>query len=561
MPKPWAEWRVRAPKSQPLFREYLHHAFDAGFGSLLDVEDFSIGPQDALVVVDMQCDFLPVDELNPYGGSFAVEEGGSILPLIVRLMEHFGERGAVVVATRDYHPSDHCSFMMNGGHFPAHCVQGTPGSFFHGLIGTCLEKLQSTGARAEVVFKGFHEGVDSFGCFTYSEEPRTWQRLAHATEGFRLCGCSSLRDWTGAHLLRRSAGSADVNAPPDVLAAFNPTSLADYLKEEGVQRVFVCGLALDFCVADTACNGAKAGFEKVWLILDAARAAHIEKVGSVGSGFLNEPATLVKDMEAVGARFVPSAALVPSVDPVSPKQIEEETFALEFPDMLGPFQLVPVKVELSLDLGRGCYQATEPKSLIAVLQREGIAMEGAVGALANVTLDDDAKIRAGLPPKAEHFVFVYPLAGTGKGPEFARGYLSLHSAEASFFTHGGFVYLDEALQVIGVMAMTVGEGLEFEEPRPWKGHFSSALAGRWRPVSMPFYASKGAKLFTWINPREVLAGRGNEHWQVAEHGALVYLFHGDAMVSDPRDIFFSIKSLSQVAASQTRTGGSHCAIA
>ena len=67
---------------------------------------------------------------NPQGGKFGVAEGGDIVKPIVKLIDAAVKAKATVCATRDYHPHDHCSFNAQGGPFPAHCVQGTPGSFF-----------------------------------------------------------------------------------------------------------------------------------------------------------------------------------------------------------------------------------------------------------------------------------------------------------------------------------------------------------------------------------------------------------------------------------------------
>eukprot|EP00662_Eupelagonemidae_sp_cell21_P037570 gene37570-48112_t len=72
----------------------------------------------------MQNDFVPKDAVNPDGGRFAVPEGAQAAQHCSALMHAFADAGGVVVATRDYHPHDHCSFSGHGGHFPAHCVQG-----------------------------------------------------------------------------------------------------------------------------------------------------------------------------------------------------------------------------------------------------------------------------------------------------------------------------------------------------------------------------------------------------------------------------------------------------
>ena len=120
----------------PLFEEYLELL---GPG-LSPAATAPIGPNDALLVIDMQADFVPKDGLtNPDGGRFGVSEGEKVVPLCCHLIDHFVKQGASVVATRDYHPVDHCSFLSQGGPFPAHCIQGTAGSHLLPPIAAALE--------------------------------------------------------------------------------------------------------------------------------------------------------------------------------------------------------------------------------------------------------------------------------------------------------------------------------------------------------------------------------------------------------------------------------------
>jgi nicotinamidase/pyrazinamidase len=81
---------------------------------------FTPAPHDALIVVDVQRDFCP-------GGSLAVPEGDQVVPVINQLAPRF----ATVVTTQDTHPADHSSFAEQGGPWPPHCVEGTPGWEFH----------------------------------------------------------------------------------------------------------------------------------------------------------------------------------------------------------------------------------------------------------------------------------------------------------------------------------------------------------------------------------------------------------------------------------------------
>lgn len=83
----------------------------------------AIRPGDALIIVDVQNDFLP-------GGSLAVPEGDRVVPVLNRYIKIFHSRGLPIYTTRDWHPADHCSFKAQGGIWPPHCVAGTEGAAF-----------------------------------------------------------------------------------------------------------------------------------------------------------------------------------------------------------------------------------------------------------------------------------------------------------------------------------------------------------------------------------------------------------------------------------------------
>lgn len=84
---------------------------------------FGLGVQDALIVVDVQNDFLP-------GGALGVRHGDEIIPLLNRCIKAFHARTLPIFATRDWHPADHCSFRARGGPWPPHCIAGTAGAAF-----------------------------------------------------------------------------------------------------------------------------------------------------------------------------------------------------------------------------------------------------------------------------------------------------------------------------------------------------------------------------------------------------------------------------------------------
>ncbi len=168
---------------------------------------------EALLVVDVQNDFCT-------GGALAVPGGEAVVQGINRLWEGY----ACKVLTQDWHPPGHASFasshegkqpfdtgMLDYGEqvlWPDHCVQGTPGAAFH-------PELRTDGADL-VLRKGFRPGIDSYSAFF--ENDRT-----------------------------------------------TPTGLAGYLRERGVERVLLTGLATDFCVGFSALDALASGFETVVL--------------------------------------------------------------------------------------------------------------------------------------------------------------------------------------------------------------------------------------------------------------------------------------------------------
>jgi nicotinamidase/pyrazinamidase len=160
-------------------------------------QDF--GPDTALVVVDLQNDFCP-------GGALAVPDGDRIIPLVNRWVDRIRDAGGPIVYTQDWHPANHISFRERGGPWPPHCVQGTPGA-------ELAPGLDVDGPR---VLKGFipdEEAYSGFdGVVTRAGEPPVGPRLA------------------------------------------------DWLRDQGVRRLIVVGLATDYCVQATVLDGLAAGF-------------------------------------------------------------------------------------------------------------------------------------------------------------------------------------------------------------------------------------------------------------------------------------------------------------
>jgi nicotinamidase/pyrazinamidase len=168
------------------------------------MDTITLGHGDALLVVDMQYDFLP-------GGSLGVPRGDEVLAPVNRLLALYGERGLPVYASRDWHPADHVSFAARGGPWPPHCVAGTPGAAFPEAL--------SMPPQTVVISKA-------------------------------------------------------VTADTDAYSAFNGTGLAEQLKDRGVRRVAVCGLATDYCVLNTALDAIEAGFQTL-VLPDAMRAVEV----------------------------------------------------------------------------------------------------------------------------------------------------------------------------------------------------------------------------------------------------------------------------------------------
>lgn len=112
------------------------------------------GPGDALVVVDVQNDFLP-------GGALAVPRGDATIPVLNAWIARFRAAGLPVFATRDWHPPDHCSFQAQGGPWPPHCVAESPGAdFAAGLAVPAEAILISKATRPEAEALSGFRGTD-----------------------------------------------------------------------------------------------------------------------------------------------------------------------------------------------------------------------------------------------------------------------------------------------------------------------------------------------------------------------------------------------------------------
>ncbi|HEX7790673.1 MAG TPA: bifunctional nicotinamidase/pyrazinamidase [Afipia sp.] len=206
----------------------------------------SLDRTSVLLVIDVQNCFLP-------GGSLAVKDGDKVVPVINAIAKKFAD----VVMTQDWHTPGHISFASSHSGkkpfetlevkygkqvlWPDHCVQGTEGA--------ALSKDLAIPHTELILRKGFNKDVDSYSAFTEADGKTT-------------------------------------------------TGLAAYLKARKLQRVFIAGLATDFCVAWSALDARKAGFD-VYVIEDACRG--IDTQGSLAKAW--------SDMNKAGVKRIQSGDL------------------------------------------------------------------------------------------------------------------------------------------------------------------------------------------------------------------------------------------------------------
>jgi len=163
-----------------------------------------LSDSDALLVVDAQMDFFT-------GGALAITDSDAIIPVLRHYICLFHRRALPVIATRDWHPENHCSFAAQGGLWPTHCVAGTPGAKFATELGLV--------ERALIISKATVAGHDAY-------------------------------------------------------SGFDGTDLHSQLQQLGVKRLFTGGLATDYCVLHTVLDALALGY-KVFLLRDAVRAAEL----------------------------------------------------------------------------------------------------------------------------------------------------------------------------------------------------------------------------------------------------------------------------------------------
>jgi nicotinamidase/pyrazinamidase len=187
---------------------------------------------DALVIVDLQYDFLPPN------GALAVPSGNEVIPVLNSYISLFNSRHLGIFATRDWHPANHCSFKTRGGPWPVHCVMNSHGAAF-----------------------------------------TTELKLPLAT------------------LIISKPSSVD----RETYSAFEGTDFDKRLRTEGVRRVFVGGLATDYCVLHTVKDALKSGF-KTFYLRDASRAVNVRPDdGRRAEAEMQRLGAMIVDLEHVAA--------------------------------------------------------------------------------------------------------------------------------------------------------------------------------------------------------------------------------------------------------------------
>ena len=167
--------------------------------------NLNINNKDALLITDIQLDFLP-------GGTLPIKEGDQLIPVLNEYIKIFQKANAPIIASRDWHPQNHMSFKAQGGPWSPHCVQNTEGASFHPDLKLPEETI--------VVSKATDPAKEAY-------------------------------------------------------SVFDGTDLADTLKTQGVVRVFVGGLATDYCVVNTVLDASKVGLAAV-VLEDATRGINVE---------------------------------------------------------------------------------------------------------------------------------------------------------------------------------------------------------------------------------------------------------------------------------------------
>lgn len=160
---------------------------------------------DALLIADIQNDFLP-------GGALGIVGGDEIIPILQSYLRRFHTQHLPIFLTRDWHPPNHCSFHSQGGRWPAHCIAGSPGSL--------PPPAFDAPASAVIIYKAIDQGQEAY-------------------------------------------------------SAFQSTALDRHLRALGIRRLFIGGLAADYCVLNTVTDALALGYA-VCLLMDGIKAVNLQ---------------------------------------------------------------------------------------------------------------------------------------------------------------------------------------------------------------------------------------------------------------------------------------------
>jgi nicotinamidase/pyrazinamidase len=214
-------------------------------------KNYSITSSDALLITDIQKDFLP-------GGALPVSQGDTIIPVLNEYARRFNYAGAQIFASRDWHPPNHMSFKEQGGPWPPHCVQQTEGAKFSADL-----KL-----------------------------PASTTIVSKATD-----------------------------AEHESYSVFDRTDFSEQLNNKGVKRLFIGGLATDYCIVNTALDARKLGLETV-VLMDATLGINVK------------PGNVERAVEAMIEGGAEQAATADFPEEVLPAEIDEADSLGDKPSML-----------------------------------------------------------------------------------------------------------------------------------------------------------------------------------------------------------------------------------
>lgn len=165
----------------------------------------SLTPSDALLILDIQNDFLP-------GGTLGISDGDKVIPVLTNYINRFQTQGLPIFLTRDWHPADHCSFQPQGGPWPIHCVAGS--------LGSLPPPSFATPPSAVTIYKAIDRDQEAY-------------------------------------------------------SAFQGTALNRHLRALHIQRLFIGGLATDYCVLNSVKDARALSYE-VCLLMDGIKAVNLQ---------------------------------------------------------------------------------------------------------------------------------------------------------------------------------------------------------------------------------------------------------------------------------------------